>query len=179
MRHLINKISNIIKRAVITLVNDDSKNIAHCQVSYNDKPATIETIYPYGMSANAPVGNIVLLFNVGSNEANLAGIPYSQQDRFKSLKSGESIFGNPISGCYIKFLENGDIELLSKKNVKIFSNNAELIVCDDEVTFLHNSTGSGEPKLGSNCPATELDHPYTYITAKAADGTVCYIPAWK
>jgi phage gp45-like len=119
MKYLLTKISNVVKRALITLINNDSKSIAHCQAKYLDKVANIETIYPYGLSANAPVGNIVLLFNVGSNEANLAGIPYSQKDRFKNLKSGEVIVGSPKSGSYIKFLENGDIEIESKNNLTI------------------------------------------------------------
>jgi hypothetical protein len=42
-----------------------------------------------------------------------------------------------------------------------------------------NSTGSSTPALGSNFPGVTTTAPYTWIRAKAADGTTIYIPAWK
>jgi len=114
MKHLANKITNYVKRVLITAVGKDDKPISHCQVTYLSKIAAAECIYPYGMSAVAPVDNIGLAFTVCGNEANLAVMPYSQQDRFKNLKSGEVTFGSPVSGSYIKFLENGDIEITCK-----------------------------------------------------------------
>jgi hypothetical protein len=43
-----------------------------------------------------------------------------------------------------------------------------------------NSTGLGSAALGSNCPASTVSKPYTWIKALSADGvTVVYIPAWK
>lgn len=129
---LLTKISNVVKRSVITLNNDDEKNISYCQISYLNKDAHMEQIYPYGFSAQAPAGNIVLFFSVNGNEANLAGIPYSQQTRFKNLKSGEVIVGSPASGSYVKFSSNGDIEILSKQKITI---NAE---ADVDVTTKGN-----------------------------------------
>ena len=114
MHKLQNKISSITKRAMITSPGDDDKDIAYCQVTYLGKVTNIETIYPYGMSAKAPANNIVMLSNVGSNEANLVGTPYSQQGRFKSLQVGEVVVGNPVTGSYVKFLANGDIQIESK-----------------------------------------------------------------
>ncbi len=119
MNNLFTKISNVVKRGIITLGNNDSKPVAHCQISYLGKTSNMEQIFPYGFSAQAPVGNIALFFAVGGNEANLAGIPYSQQDRFKGLKSGEVIVGSPASGSYVKFLANGDIEILSKQKITV------------------------------------------------------------
>jgi phage gp45-like len=119
MKHLLNKIVNSIKRSVVTNLGKDDEDIAHCQVTYFGKVSNIETIYPYGMIAKAPIGSIVLQYNVGANEANLAGIPYSQKCRFKGLKSGEVVFGNQVTGSYVKFLENGDIEIIGKNDVNL------------------------------------------------------------
>ena len=44
---------------------------------------------------------------------------------------------------------------------------------------ISGSTGSGTPIFGSNCPATTLASPFTWIQATLQDGTVVYIPAWK
>jgi phage gp45-like len=119
MNNIYTKISSIVKRAFITLGNDDSKTVSHCHATYLDKISPLEAIYPYGFSANAPIGGMVLVFTVGGSEANLAGIPYSQQERFKGLKSGEVVIGSPTSGSYIKFLANGDIEILSKQKITV------------------------------------------------------------
>jgi len=121
MKEIKNKIVNMKKRAVISLTNDDSKAISYAQVEYLDNVGYMEAIYPYGMSANAPKGNICLIEAVGGDEANLAGIPYSQQDRFKNLKEGEVVFGSPKGGSYLKFLENGDIEIYAKGNIIVKS----------------------------------------------------------
>lgn len=43
----------------------------------------------------------------------------------------------------------------------------------------NNVTGSATATLGANSPATAPAAPYTWITAKAADGTTVYIPAWR
>lgn len=119
MIQLINKISNIVKRAVVTKSGGDDQGSHTCHCSFLGKDTVVEQIYPYGMSANAPVGCVVLSFSVGGNEANQAGIPYSQQIRFSGLKSGEVVFGNPLSRSYIKFDEDGNIEIYSKKDIKI------------------------------------------------------------
>jgi hypothetical protein len=43
----------------------------------------------------------------------------------------------------------------------------------------NNSTGSGSAALGSNCPATTVSAPYTWIRFTAADGSAVWVPAWK
>lgn len=42
-----------------------------------------------------------------------------------------------------------------------------------------NTTGAGSATLGANCPAVTASAPYTWIQAKAADGSTVYLPAWK
>lgn len=42
-----------------------------------------------------------------------------------------------------------------------------------------NTTGSASASLGNNSPATVATAPYTWIEMRAADGSTCYIPAWK
>lgn len=45
--------------------------------------------------------------------------------------------------------------------------------------WMGNTTGAGTPSLGSNFPGTITTAPYTWIPIDAADGTRCYLPAWK
>lgn len=42
-----------------------------------------------------------------------------------------------------------------------------------------NTSGAGSALLGTNSPAVTNTAPYTWITAKAADNSTVYIPAWK
>jgi hypothetical protein len=45
--------------------------------------------------------------------------------------------------------------------------------------FQQATTGAASAALGANSPATVATAPYTWIQAKAPDGTTVYIPAWK
>lgn len=40
------------------------------------------------------------------------------------------------------------------------------------------STGAGTPQLGTNCPASTLTAPNTWLKFEKSDGTVVYVPAW-
>ncbi|MFA5369083.1 MAG: hypothetical protein WC303_03760 [Candidatus Paceibacterota bacterium] len=141
---MVTKISNLIKRGYITLTNSDESSVAYCQVSYLDeKIETIESIYPYGLSANAPLNNIVLLFNVNGSESNLAGIPYSQSNRFKNLKPGEVAIGSPMSGSYIKFNESKDITVYTSENFISNSKSYSLTTTDYSVTSTYYSISNG------------------------------------
>jgi hypothetical protein len=42
-----------------------------------------------------------------------------------------------------------------------------------------NTTGAGTALLGANSPAVSNTAPYKWLTVVCADGSTCYIPAWK
>jgi hypothetical protein len=109
---MIAKLMNMIKRAVVTNPGDDSGEFPVTQVSYLGKAADIETIFPYGMSANMPKDSIVLLFNVQAQEENRAGIGYRHDLRPKNLKEGEVVFGNFLKGTTIFFDADGNIKIV-------------------------------------------------------------------
>lgn len=114
---LFNKVKNFIKRCIISETSDDSNIYAIAKIKYYDKDSIAEAIYPYGMSANAPVDTVCILFNINGHESNRACIPYAIIDRFKNLKSGEVIFGSPATQSYVKFMTNGDIEIDGTKTI--------------------------------------------------------------
>ena len=120
---LFTRIANMIKKSYITLPNDDSGDYSTTQISYYGKATNTQTIYPYGLNANAPIKTLLLLLNNMGQEENSCGIPYTAKERFKNLKSGEVVIGSPKSGSYVKFLENGDIEIYTndKGNINIFN----------------------------------------------------------
>ena len=117
--NILQKIRGLIKRGVITLVGGDTGTYSRAQVSFMGKVQVVEIVYPYGLYANAPKGGSVLLFNVNGQEENIAGIAYDALSRFKSLKEGEVIIGNPKSRAYIKFAANGDCEIYTDGKIAL------------------------------------------------------------
>lgn len=111
-----NQTTNMLKRGVVTLVNADSGKRSTAQVTSMGTTSTIETIYPYGIYAVAPQGSDVAIFNVLGGEENKVGIPYDVAIRFKNLKAGEVIVGNPVTQSYTKFSSDGSVEVISDKD---------------------------------------------------------------
>lgn len=149
--NLYSKISNLVKRAAVTLTNKDSGQFAATQVKWmRDKVAITEVVHPYGLSSNAPVDSFALMFNVMGQEENRAAIVYDPKNRFKNLKSGEVALGNFVTKSVIKFLENGDIDITGfndqnititgNNNVTIGGNNTVAITGNDSVTITGDST---------------------------------------
>lgn len=121
LQQVYNKILNMVRKAYISLTNDDSADYSTIQVTYQGKQNNAQPIYPYGLNANAPEQTLIMLYRIGSEE-NLFGIPYACKERFRNLKKGEVTIGSPKTGSYIKFLENGDIEMYTTSNININNN---------------------------------------------------------
>jgi hypothetical protein len=110
----------------------------------------------------------------------------SDQDGFQIITFGNGSFhlndenGNLASDYSLRTLSDGSYACVDwgNRNLCDTAGNA-LLNHSTEIKFLHNSTGVGTPLIGTNCPATILTAPYTWVKIEAADGTVCYIPAWK
>lgn len=114
------KLFNMIKKGYITLPTKNSGTYSSVQVKYLKKSGNAQPIYPYGMLANPSVNSMCLLFNLNAHEDNLAAICYTQKNNYEiTLDNSETLFGNPESGSYIRFLANGDIEIKAKNNVTI------------------------------------------------------------
>lgn len=131
---------NLIKRAAVAIIND-SGNYQTAQVSYFGKVSDIEVINPYGISSSPPIDSLVLMFNVMGQEENKAGIINAQPQRFKNLKEGEVVVGNYLTGSYVKFLQNGGIEVFTEGNATVTASNA---IIDANVTIL------GDCEVGGN-----------------------------
>lgn len=121
MKMLYTKIINLVKRAYVSKSLPDNKEANVTQVSYFGKAGTSEVVSPYGVYVNLPKDLQVLLFAVQGQEDNRACIGYSQADRFKNLKEGEVLIGNPKTKTFIKFNENGSITIDSKSKIEITS----------------------------------------------------------
>jgi len=140
---IITFIRNLIKRGVVTKKTPDSGQFSVAQVKWlTGKTGNVEVIHPYGFSSYAPVGSLALMFNVMGHEENRAAIINDPKRRFKDLKEGEIAIGNFLTRSYVKFKENGDIEVISTNNrsVTIAGNDSIVIGGDCNITTTGNTT---------------------------------------
>jgi len=147
MKGLFEKLKNIIRFAKVTLVSGDDKQFPESQFEYMTKVKDVVVVYPYGMCAKAPVDNLAVLLTVG-HEENSVAIEMSQQNREKGLVSGESAFGNWVTGSIIKFSANGDINVTSNGNVNVTSSGtvnvtASSTIVNGNLVVNGNITASG------------------------------------
>ena len=117
--NLISKIRNLIKRGIVSLPGDDSGVYPRSQVIFMGKVKQVEMVSPYGLFSNAPKDSCALLFSIQGQEENIAGVGYSPLSRFKNLKSGEVVVGNPGTGSYVKFSSDGTVTVYSAADVNI------------------------------------------------------------
>lgn len=117
---IITFIRNLIKRGTVTKKTPDVGQFAVAQLKWiGDKTGNVEVIHPYGFSSYAPVGSLALMFNVMGHDNNRAAIINDPKRRFKNLKEGEVAIGNYLTESYVKFKENGDIEVIGTNNANV------------------------------------------------------------
>jgi len=162
------KVSNLIKRAFVTLTNKDSGQFASTQVKwFGNKVAATEVVHPYGLSSNAPVNSFALMFNVVGQEENRAAIVYDPKNRFKNLKPGEVALGSFMTKSVVKFLENGDIEITGTadqninitgdSNVTIGGNSSITVTGDASLTVGGSTTTDNTGNIDITAPIVNID----------------------
>jgi len=170
INEVINKLQNIVKYAFITLVSKDDKVEAHqAKVQYQGRQATVNIMYPYGLAANAPSKSLVLLFSVGGQEANRAGIVSATLIRPKDLKEGEVVIGNFVTKATIKFNEDGSIDVIGKGDINITAESGDVnieskngkvsVTADDDVDVKANTVNvdASQTNLGVGGKKIALD----------------------
>jgi phage gp45-like len=142
-------IKNLIKRGILTLVLPDNAPATGAQVVSLGDTTDTETVYPYGLSANAPAGSEAILFNIMGDESNKVALIYSPQTRFSNLQAGEVAVGNQIIKSHIKFDQNGNIEIVAPKDLNVtITGNVNLIVNGNVNVTAETTTLTGDVNLG-------------------------------
>lgn len=133
MKSLISRLRNLIKPAIITGPADNSLNRPVQQVSYKGVVSESLVIFPYGMYANVANNAYGVMFSLDANDEQKAIIA-AADERPDDLEQDETAFYHPKTESFIKFRNNGDIEIES-------TNNANLIVSGNmNVTIGGNAT---------------------------------------
>lgn len=119
MKNIKNMIRSLLRWARTTKVGDDTADFPVQQVGYLGKVGDSVMWFPYGMHANIPIDELVLMVSMQGNPEARVSIPGSPQKRVKPLAASEVVFFHPDTGSKLHFKANGDIEIDSQKDVNI------------------------------------------------------------
>lgn len=134
MKKILALLKSLIRFGKITNPGADDRPIPMSQFQYFNKVKDVIVIYPYGFSANAPLDNLAVLMNVG-HEDNSVAFPFSGGDRVKNLKPGEVVVGNFVSGSFVKFSQNGDIDINGQNDMNVTVTGEVTITAPSGVTI--------------------------------------------
>lgn len=121
------------------------------------KESTVYVVYPYGLTANAPVGSLCISWQVSGEESNRVAIADDPQNRPKNLEPGEVAVSNHLTGSEVRFKANGDISITTSTDVNISATNLNVtgdvaIAGDVAITgtnVMHNGANIGDTHIHS------------------------------
>lgn len=103
-----------LKRCVVQSV-DDKSDYPTMQVKYlKNVIKLVQKLGIYGICSNPPKGSNGILFPILGSDSNIACLADDIKNRFKDLKEGEVILGNYLTKSFIKFNQDGGIEIHAK-----------------------------------------------------------------
>lgn len=111
-------LKSLARWALVSRRGDDSGRYPVQQVTYLGKVGDALMWLPYGLHANVPEGDLVLLFSLqGKGEARV-GIPGSPKAR-PPLAPGEVALHHPVTGTKIHLKADGSVEIDAIGNVTV------------------------------------------------------------
>lgn len=134
------KIKNLILKVVLKSNQEDGNFVYKSIVSAYGQQTYSEIYYPYGYYAVAPSGAVGIKINLSNQPENQITLPYEPNTRFTGNQVGEVQIGNQLQNIYIKFNNEGQIEIISNTGVNINGN----------VIIEGNLTVTGEINSGSS-----------------------------
>jgi len=154
---IFNKLNNLIKRCVV-LKTHPNGSYAHSEI-FMHKQSVAQFISPYGL-ASAPKDCFGICFIVGNNSREKICVALAGEKDFKNLKDNEVMVGNPILNTYIKFNEDGEIEIFAdkvivKKGIARFETD-QVIIKNGILKFEQEANVSSNDSVNINAPAVNL-----------------------
>ena len=140
-------VKSLLRWARTTKAGDDSKDFPVQQVGYLAKVGDSLMWFPYGMHANVPVDELVLMVSMQGNPEARVSIPGSPKKRVRPLAASEVVFFHPNTGSKLHFKANGDIQIMGTGLVTIDSaGDATITVAGDAAI---NATGKAVLDVGT------------------------------
>lgn len=128
LQKVIHKAKMMIKHTFISGGQTEGADFYFAQVKAFNSPSRSPMYYPYGYAANPPVGAMGVTLNVLGQEENQMTFPYTIEDRWLNLQSGEVQLGNHLKQTSIKFDSDGNATIVTTGQVTI---KGDLLVTGD------------------------------------------------
>ena len=148
--------------AKVTRKSDESGEYAIQQVTYLDRVSDAFVLFPYGLHATLPVGQLGLL--IDSKGRILMGT--SAIGRI-TVGEGEVVLYHPGTKTKMHFKANGDLDIESANNVNIA---ATTVAVEGDLTVSGNVVAVGEV-TGNGVDLSTHTHPYTWTDPAGSGNT--------
>lgn len=127
-------------------------------------------------SANTIVQSGDSLLDIGAYGAN--GSDYSISSRIRFTVDGTPGAGSDMPGA-IDFQVSPDGAANPASALKLTNDKIAHFAGVIQTAAAQESTGAGTALLSTNCPASTVSAPYTWLKFKTSDNSTVYIPCWK
>lgn len=137
--------SIILKRATVQSVNDVN-DIPTMQVKYlKDVIKIVQKLGLYGICGNPPKGSSGILFPILGSDSNLVCLADDIKNRFRDLKEGEVVIGNYLTKSFIKFKEDGGVEIHAKYITQVAEDGDISLSAGNNIINTAKATNIGNP----------------------------------
>lgn len=199
MAGYLDKLKNIVRFAQVTGPADNEAQFPVQQMTFKKKVVNVVQVFPYGLYSNvSSEDSLGVMFSIDGSENNRAAISYTPQKRPTDLEQNEVALYHPQTNSFIKFRNNGDLEIsaiegestgsiiFNCENITVNANaNVEVNCTDATVTASSSATvdspsttitgdldANGTTSLnGGNAIAREGDTVEVTITSGSSSGT--------
>lgn len=175
---LLAKLKNIVRRVKITGPADNTGQFPVQQMTFKGKLINVMQIFPYGTYSNLSNESLGVMFSIDGNSSDRVALCYDPKNRPKDLEQNEVAFYHPPTQSFIKFRNNGDLEVSTvegetKGSIIINCTNATVNAeTDITVTAGNNIDITATADVNVSCvnstvtasTSAEIDTPITTMT---------------
>lgn len=141
--------------AYFTTDQDNDKAYAQAQITRYNLSYTSTVYYPYGYFAKAPAETQAILLHLEGKQDNAVALPYEPKTQFRDLENGEVIVGNQTSEVYIKFNNDGSVNIKATADVNIDCKDIN-INCKDININCENANINASSKVNLETPQADI-----------------------
>ena len=134
VKEIVHAFRGIVSRAVVRSTNDKggSQTASVTTHRYVDR-TDVEIAQPFGFASRPPAGGVMLVFAIGGDQGDLAGLPVAAPgSRLGNLAEGETAQHN-AKGDRVHIKADGSIEILTTRKVIVKVKDTTVEVTEDRV----------------------------------------------
>jgi phage gp45-like len=134
LKEIVHAFRGIVSRAVVRSTNDGGETQTASVTTHRHVDRTdVEIAQPFGFASRAPGGGLMLVFAIGGDQGDLAGLPVAAPgSRLGNLAEGESAMHN-AKADRVHIKADGTIEILTRRKVVVKVKEATVTVEEDRI----------------------------------------------